>query len=244
MRRERRPREREERRPILRRQLTIRDGTAPRGGWCTRGTAARTRAAGRARAETSAGTGSTHAPRARARPPPPRRPRRSRRPRLDRPSPSGPSMPPAAPTSTLPRAPTRPRGATPRAPLRGDAPRPSPLAPPPARSVSVAPGSHRMPPAAPWPAGDPRRRRDTASGIHPTQPVHGRHAVHGQHITGDAGRDLVLLDEGHHFVERAGHDRLESPVHSIFVPEVTPAVLHPLEVADGHPARVREDVGN
>src|SRR5205823_11613157 len=88
------------------------------------------------------------------------------------------------------------------------------------------------------------RPRGTASGIHPTQPVHRRHAVDRQHVTGNPGRDLVLLDDGHHFVERAGHDRLEPPVHRVRVPEVAATILHPFEIADGHPARVREDVGD
>src|SRR5256885_16086634 len=99
------------------------------------------------------------------------------------------------------RAATRRRGAPPRAPPRGGAPRPLLPAPPPARRASAAPGSHRTPPGAPWLAGDPPRRRDTASGIHATQPVHRRHAVHGQHVAGDARRDLVLFDDRHHLVK-------------------------------------------
>src|SRR5205823_4810183 len=48
---------------------------------------------------------------------------------------------------------------------------------------------------------------------------------------------------GHHFGERAHHDALQSAVDRLLVPEVAAPVLHPLEVAHGHAARVRQDVG-
>src|SRR5438309_485696 len=170
--------------------------------------------------------------------------RRSRTSRRARPFPSGPSSPPAGPTSTGPPAPTARRGASPRESPRGFAPRPSLPAPPPSYSVAAARDSRHTPPGVPRPARGPPQRRDNASGIHPTQPVHRRHATHRDDVGGDAGVHLVLLRRCRDLVEGAHHDALEPTVHSVFVPEIAAAVLHPLEVAHRHAAGVREDVGN
>src|SRR5438094_3521199 len=136
------------------------------------------------------------------------------------------------------------RGAIPRAPPRGFAPRPSLPVPRPAYSGAGARGTRHRPRGAPRPARGPPRRRDSASGIHPTQPMHRRHPIDCDDVRGDAGVHLVLLRGGRDLVERAHHDALEAPVHGVLVPEVTAAVLYPLEVAHGHTAGVRENVGN
>src|SRR6185295_4993903 len=214
------------------------------GGWCTRGTAARTRSPGPARAGTSAGTGSRSARRIRARRRGARPRRRSRRPRPGRPPPSAPSSRRAAPTSTALPLRTARRGAIPRAHPRGVAPRPSLPVPRPACSGGVARGTRHRPRGAPRPARGPPRPRGTASGIHPTQPMHRRHAIDGDDVGGDAGVHLVLLRSGRDLVEGADHDALEAPVHGVLVPEVAAAVLDPLEIAHGHAAGVRQNVGN
>src|SRR5216110_2812207 len=214
------------------------------GGWYTRGTAARTRSPGSARAGMSAGRGSTSARRTATRRPgaPPRR--RSQRPRPGRPAPSAPSSRRAARTSTaLPLRRAR-RGASPQALPRGFAPGPSLPVPRPACSGAVARGTRHRPRGAPRPARGPPRRYGSASGIHPSQPVHRRHTIDRDDVGGDAGVHLVLLRRHRDFVEGAHHDALEAPVHGVLVPEVAAAVLHPLEVAHGHAAGVREDVGN
>src|ERR1051325_11384294 len=127
---------------------------------------------------------------------------------------------------------------------RGFAPRPSLPAPRPAYSVAVARGTRHRPRGVPRPARGPPRRHGSASGIHPTQPVHRRHTIDRNDVGGDAGIHLELLRGGSDLVEGPHHDALEPPVHRVLVPEVAAAVLHPLEVAHGHTAGVRENVGN
>src|SRR6266550_1587279 len=93
-------------------------------------------------------------------------------------------------------------------------------------------------------SADCKTAAGSASGIHPTQPMHRRDTIHRDDVGGDAGIHLVLLRRSGDLVESAHHDALEAAVHGVLVPEVATAVLHPFEVADGHAAGVREDVGN
>src|SRR3989449_7970565 len=74
--------------------------------------------------------------------------------------------------------------------------------------------------------------------------MHRRHPIDRDDVRGDAGVHLVLLRGGRDFVERTHHDALEAPVDGVLAPEVTAAVLYPLEVAHGPAAGVRENVRN
>src|SRR5439155_11119687 len=123
----------------------------------------------------------------------------------------------AARTSTALPLRTARRGASPRPPLRGVAPRPSLPAPRPACSGAAAPGTRHTPRAAPRPARGPPRRHGSASGIHPTQPMHRRHGIDRADVGGDTGIHLVLLRLSGDLVEGAHHDALEAPVHGVLV---------------------------
>src|SRR4029077_3330650 len=106
------------------------------------------------------------------------------------------------------RSATMPRGALPGEWLPGYAPRPSLRLLRPSRNGTAAPGIRHTPRGAPRPSRGPPRRPDTSSGIHPTEPMHGRDAVDRQHVGGDAGVHLVLVGQGHHVIERLDHDLL------------------------------------
>src|ERR1041385_8810421 len=88
------------------------------------------------------------------------------------------------------------------------------------------------------------RRADTSSGIETAEPVHRRHAIDRHDVRRDPVRDGVARGHGHDFAERAHENRLEPAVHGLLVPEVAAAILHPLEVAHHHAARVRQNVGD
>src|SRR4051812_40911566 len=57
------------------------------------------------------------------------------------------------------------------------------------------------------------------------------HAVDGQHIGRDAIVDAMRLGVADHLIERLHHDGLELVIDHRFLPEVSLAVLNPLEVA-------------
>src|SRR4029077_18090409 len=69
-------------------------------------------------------------------------------------------------------------------------------------------------------------------------------AIDGQHISRDAIVDAVSLGEADHVLESALHDVLELLVDYRFFPEISLAVLHPLEIRRGDATRVAQDVGN
>src|SRR4029077_11083528 len=69
-------------------------------------------------------------------------------------------------------------------------------------------------------------------------------AIDGQHISCDAIVDAMSLREADHILERALHDVLELFVDHGFLPEISLAVLYPLEIRSGHAASIAENVRN
>src|SRR5579862_2570468 len=70
------------------------------------------------------------------------------------------------------------------------------------------------------------------------------HAVNREHVSGNSVVDFVSLGVTHHVVKRRLHDGLELLVHDRLFPEVSLAILHPLEVRSGYAAGIGENVGN
>src|SRR6185503_13147375 len=83
-----------------------------------------------------------------------------------------------------------------------------------------------------------------SSRVHPAHARHGRDAADGDDVGGRAHVDLVAQRRLQHGGERLAHLRLETLVHFLLAPEVTVAVLHPLEIRRRHAGAVGENVGH
>src|SRR5438270_4454060 len=70
------------------------------------------------------------------------------------------------------------------------------------------------------------------------------HPVDGQHVRRDAVIDTVRLGVADYLIERVHHDGLELVVDHRLLPEISLAVLHPLEVTGGHATGVGQNVGD
>src|SRR6476469_8903148 len=70
------------------------------------------------------------------------------------------------------------------------------------------------------------------------------HTIDGQHISGDAVVDAVGFRVTDHVFERRLHDAIQLLVDHGLFPEVSLAILHPLEIRGGDASCVGEDVGN
>src|ERR1700737_5007842 len=64
----------------------------------------------------------------------------------------------------------------------------------------------------------------------------------GLHVRGHAHVELALQLCLQHLAERPRHDGFQLLVHLVLGPEERLQVLHPLEIRDGHTARVGEDI--
>src|SRR5664279_203812 len=96
------------------------------------------------------------------------------------------------------------------------------------------------------PAGEPPPSNlfSVSLGVDSTLADSKRHPVNRQHVGSDAVVHMMGLGEVHHGFERLDHDVLQLFVDHGLFPEVTLAVLHPLEVGSGHTTRVGQDVGH
>ena len=65
-----------------------------------------------------------------------------------------------------------------------------------------------------------------------------------QHVGGDAVVDAMIFGVLDHVIEAGDHNVFQPLVDHFLFPEIAHAVLNPLEVAAGHPAGVRQDVGD
>src|SRR6476646_3705161 len=70
------------------------------------------------------------------------------------------------------------------------------------------------------------------------------HTIDGQHVGGDSVVDVVRLGVADDIFKRRLHDGVELLVHHRFLPEVSLAVLHPLEIRGGDAARIGQNVGD
>src|SRR5690606_14826533 len=80
------------------------------------------------------------------------------------------------------------------------------------------------------------------SGIHAAKPLHRCHPAYREHVRGSAKIHCMPLRQLFHLGEPLRHALAQAIVHHVFRPEVTAAVLHPLEVRNGYSARICEDV--
>src|ERR1051325_321791 len=71
-----------------------------------------------------------------------------------------------------------------------------------------------------------------------------RHSVNRYHIGRDAVVDLVSFRILYHDIEGIHHNVHQPLIDFTFAPEKTLAVLYPFEVADGHTARISQNVGD
>src|ERR1041385_2081575 len=69
-----------------------------------------------------------------------------------------------------------------------------------------------------------------------------RHSVNRYHIGRDAVVDLVSFRILYHDIEGIHHYVHQPLIDFTFAPEKTLAVLYPFEVADGHTARISQNV--
>src|SRR5687768_4529301 len=73
--------------------------------------------------------------------------------------------------------------------------------------------------------------------------MHSSDPVDREHVRGSAHVHVVLLGKRRNIVEGANHDLAQPLIHDFLAPIVAFAILYPLEVADGHAAGIRENVG-
>src|SRR5579875_561116 len=109
----------------------------------------------------------------------------------------------------------------------------------------------RQSPCPPGIRGAWRRGRTTevdaagpasSAGIQAALSRGGRHSLHRLHVRRHAHREATPLAHRQHLLESPLHDRPKLLVDLVLGPEERLQVLHPLEVADGHPAGVGQDV--
>src|SRR6185437_3961045 len=86
--------------------------------------------------------------------------------------------------------------------------------------------------------------RAAALGVNATHADRACDPVNRQHVGRDAVVHLVLVCVLHHRSKARVHDLLQLLVHLRFFPEISLAILHPFEIRNRDPARIRQDVGN
>src|SRR5436309_3925548 len=106
--------------------------------------------------------------------------------------------------------------------------------PPRSRKKGAAWGKHGFPHGSEPKASD--------SWINAPRLERGRHLADPGHERRVSERDPVALGERPDAVEGVAELVVKPAADLVAVPEEPPEILHPLEVADGHPARVRQDV--
>src|SRR5262245_54038657 len=86
--------------------------------------------------------------------------------------------------------------------------------------------------------------RAAPSSVNAPHPSDVSDPVDRQHIGGDAVVYAVIFGVFDHVVEAGDHNVLQPLVDQVLFPEIAHTVLNPFEVAAGHPAGVRQDVGD
>src|SRR6266404_1649333 len=80
--------------------------------------------------------------------------------------------------------------------------------------------------------------------VNPPQPRVVSHSIYRKHISRQTRVDPILIRKPDYVIKAAHHYFVQTRVDRFFVPEEAHSVLHPLEVAYGDTARVRQYVWN
>src|SRR5687767_15223045 len=76
------------------------------------------------------------------------------------------------------------------------------------------------------------------------KPVDVGYPADGKHVRGGAEIHPMLARKLEHVLEAATHDCFQPVVDELLGPEVSTAILNPLEIGNGHTACIRENVRN